>query len=241
MLRRWDKLPQYMQTDAVRRYYEPLRRKWASLLLKRGFDAVVSLVGLIVLSPVLAALAVWIKADSKGPVLFRQTRITRYGKPFRIYKFRTMVADAEARGTQVTVQGDSRITRAGARLRDRRLDELPQLLNILKGDMSFVGTRPEVPRYVDQYTDEMYATLLLPAGVTSQASILFRDEQRLLDGAPDPDRADVETVLPQKMAYSLRELEGFSAWQDVRTMFRTLSVLFGGAEDGQDPPQDGGA
>lgn len=175
-----------MQTESVRRYYEPLKRKWASLLLKKGFDVVASLLGLILLSPVFAVLAVWIKADSRGPVLFRQTRVTRYGRAFRIYKFRTMVADAESKGSQVTVQGDSRITRVGAKLRGCRLDELPQLINILKGDMSFVGVRPEVPRYVEQYTDEMYATLLLPAGVTSQASILYRDEQRLLDGRGRP-------------------------------------------------------
>lgn len=228
-----------MQTESVRRYYEPLKRKWASLLLKKGFDVVASLLGLILLSPVFAVLAVWIKADSRGPVLFRQTRVTRYGRTFRIYKFRTMVADAESKGSQVTVQGDSRITRVGAKLRGCRLDELPQLINILKGDMSFVGVRPEVPRYVEQYTDEMYATLLLPAGVTSQASILYRDEQRLLDGAADPDRTYVEEVLPQKMAYNLRELASFSSWQDIRTMFRTLAAVLG--ESDAAPPENGGA
>lgn len=241
MLRRWDRLPQYMQTESVRRYYEPLRKKWVSLCLKKCFDIVASFLGIILLSPVFAVLAVWIKADSRGPVMFRQTRITRYGKPFRIYKFRTMVADAPSRGAQVTVQGDSRITKVGAKLRGCRLDELPQLFNILRGEMSFVGVRPEVPRYVEQYSEEMYATLLMPAGVTSQASILYKDEQTLLDGVEDPDRVYVETVLPGKMKYNLEQLRDFSFLRDLQTMFRTVAAVLGRDGDApSDAPAPGG-
>ena len=225
MLKSWEQLPQQLQNDSVRPYYEALSRKRGQLLLKRVFDVLLSLVLLVLLSPVMLILAIAIRLDSPGEVLFRQVRVTQYGQEFRIFKFRTMVANAQQLGTQVTVQGDMRITRMGKLLRKCRLDELPQLLNILMGQMSFVGTRPEVPRYVRQYTPQMLATLLLPAGVTSQASIRYKDEDRLLDASSDPDRTYVEQVLPGKMEYNLNSLLDFSLWQDFKTMVQTVGAV----------------
>lgn len=225
LLKRWEQLPQELQNDSVRPYYEALSRKRGQLLLKRVFDILLSLVLLVLLSPVMLILALAIRLDSPGEVLFRQVRVTQYGQEFRIFKFRTMVANAQQLGTQVTVQGDMRITRVGKLLRKCRLDELPQLLNILMGQMSFVGTRPEVPRYVRQYTPQMLATLLLPAGVTSQASIRYKDEDRLLDSSADPDRTYVEQVLPGKMKYNLNSLLDFSLWQDLKTMVQTVGAV----------------
>ena len=224
LLKRWEQLPQELQNDSVRPYYEALSRKRGQLLLKRVFDILLSLVLLVLLSPVMLILALAIRLDSPGEVLFRQVRVTQYGQEFRIFKFRTMVANAQQLGTQVTVQGDMRITRVGKLLRKCRLDELPQLLNILMGQMSFVGTRPEVPRYVRQYTPQMLATLLLPAGVTSQASIRYKDEDRL-DSSADPDRTYVEQVLPGKMEYNLNSLLDFSLWQDFKTMVQTVGAV----------------
>lgn len=225
LLKRWEQLPQELQNDSVRPYYEALSRKRGQLLLKRVFDILLSLVLLVLLSPVMLILALAIRLDSPGEVLFRQVRVTQYGQEFRIFKFRTMVANAQQLGTQVTVRGDMRITRVGKLLRKCRLDELPQLLNILMGQMSFVGTRPEVPRYVRQYTPQMLATLLLPAGVTSQASIRYKDEDRLLDSSADPDRTYVEQVLPGKMEYNLNSLLDFSLWQDLKTMVQTVGAV----------------
>lgn len=225
LLKRWEQLPQELQNDSVRPYYEALSRKRGQLLLKRVFDILLSLVLLVLLSPVMLILALAIRLDSPGEVLFRQVRVTQYRQEFRIFKFRTMVANAQQLGTQVTVQGDMRITRVGKLLRKCRLDELPQLLNILMGQMSFVGTRPEVPRYVRQYTPQMLATLLLPAGVTSQASIRYKDEDRLLDSSADPDRTYVEQVLPGKMEYNLNSLLDFSLWQDFKTMVQTVGAV----------------
>ena len=225
LLKRWEQLPQELQNDSVRPYYEALSRKRGQRLLKRVFDILLSLVLLVLLSPVMLILALAIRLDSPGEVLFRQVRVTQYGQEFRIFKFRTMVANAQQLGTQVTVQGDMRITRVGKLLRKCRLDELPQLLNILMGQMSFVGTRPEVPRYVRQYTPQMLATLLLPAGVTSQASIRYKDEDRLLDNSSDPDRTYVEQVLPGKMEYNLNSMLDFSLWQDLKTMVQTVGAV----------------
>lgn len=226
MLIPWEQLPPSLQNDSVRPYYDALSRKRGQLVCKRVFDFVLAAVLLIVLSPVMLVLAVAIKLDSPGTVMFRQVRVTQYGKEFRIFKFRTMVQNAPQLGTQVTVAGDSRITRMGHLLRRCRLDELPQLLNILCGQMSFVGTRPEVPKYVARYTPEMRATLLLPAGVTSQASILYKDEDRLLSAAENADETYVQQVLPGKMKYNLQSLMEFSFWQEIRTMLDTvLAVL----------------
>ncbi len=225
ILKAWDDLPEKIKREEVRPYYEILIERKASLILKRVLDIVVALTMLILLSPVFLVLAVAIKIDSKGPVFFRQLRVTQYGKEFRIYKFRTMVANAEKMGTQVTVENDNRITKVGNFIRDYRLDEIPQLLNVLNGTMSFVGTRPEVSKYVKEYTPEMYATLLLPAGITSLASIKYKDEAKLLSGAPDPDKIYIEKVLPEKMKYNLQAIKKFSFWGDVKLMFMTLRAV----------------
>ena len=211
-----------VQNNAVKEYYDILKKRGASLVIKRIFDIIIALIITVIALPFMLIIAVWIKLDSKGPVFFRQRRVTTYGRIFRIFKFRTMVTDAEKRGTQVTVKGDSRVTRAGRFLRKCRLDELPQLFNVLCGDMSFVGTRPEVERYVDRYTDEMNATLLMPAGITSLASIKFKDEEKLLDGANDPDEVYVNTVLPQKMIYNLEYIRKFNFFYDIKLMFMTF-------------------
>ena len=225
MLRKWEDLPKMMQTEAVRPYYEYLNKRRGSLLLKRMFDIVVSTVLLILVSPILVILSVMIVADSKGGVFYRQERVTQYGRVFRIFKFRTMVANADKIGTQVTVQNDNRITKVGEKLRKYRLDELPQLINILMGDMTLVGTRPESTHYVEHYTPEMYATLLLPAGVTSEASIRYKDEAELLKNAEDADRVYIEKVLPNKMQYNLESIQKFSCLKDIGIMFKTVLAV----------------
>lgn len=221
----WEKLPPQMQTEAVKPYYEILQKKQISLIFKRSFDIVVSLIMLLILSPVFLLLAIAIKLDSKGPVFYRQVRVTQYGKEFRIFKFRTMVNNADKIGSQVTVGGDSRITRVGKVIRECRLDEIGQLLNILGGSMTFVGTRPEVPKYVEKYTPEMWATLLLPAGVTSEASIRYKDEAALLDAAEDVDATYIQDVLPGKMKYNLRSIQEYSFFKDIETMFQTVFAV----------------
>lgn len=225
MLREWNQLPEYMQTDAVRPYYDQLKKKEFSLFLKRIFDIVVSLVLIVFLSPLLLVLSILIVLDSKGGVFYRQERVTQYGRKFRIFKFRTMVADADKIGTKVTVSNDSRITRVGSVIRKYRLDEIPQLFNILLGDMSLVGTRPESTHYVKYYAPEMFATLLLPAGVTSEASIMYKDESDLLDKADDVDKVYIEKVLPGKMRYNLESISNFSFIKEIGTMFKTVLAV----------------
>ena len=225
MLCQWDDLPHSMQNDAVRPYYNSLQQKKISLFCKMIFDRSLSLIMLMVLSPVFLILAVLIKLDSPGEVFFRQERVTQYGKKFRIHKFRTMVKNAESFGTQVTVKSDMRVTKIGKKLRGCRLDELPQLIDIWQGNMSFVGTRPEVARYVEAYTDEMMATLLLPAGVTSDASIRFKDEENLLSEAGNIDEAYIKKVLPQKMAINLQSLKNFSICNDIKIMLETVKAV----------------
>ena len=221
----WEKLPPQMQTEAVKPYYEILQKKQIGLIFKRLFDIVVSLIMLLILSPVFLILAIAIKLDTEGPVFYRQVRVTQYGKEFRIFKFRTMVNNADKIGSQVTVGGDSRITRVGKVIRECRLDEIGQLLNILGGSMTFVGTRPEVPKYVEKYTPEMWATLLLPAGVTSEASIRYKDEAALLDAAEDVDATYIQDVLPGKMKYNLRSIQEYSFFKDIETMFQTVFAV----------------
>lgn len=227
ILKKFDKLPKEMQNDTVKEYYDILRKKNVALAFKRMFDVFVSLIMLVLLSPVFLILAIAIKLDSKGSVFYRQVRVTQYGKQFRIFKFRTMRADADKSGSLVTVKGDMRITRVGRVIRNCRLDEIPQLLNVLGGSMTFVGTRPEVTKYVDKYTPEMLATLLLPAGITSEASIYYKDEAKLLDGADDVDEVYVNTILPQKMKYNLRALRAFSFFGDIGLMFKTVFAVLG--------------
>ena len=227
ILKKWEELPENLRTDAVRPYYDLLAKRRGSLALKRCFDVVVSAMMLLVLAPVFLVLAIAIKLDSPGPVFYRQVRVTQYGKQFRIFKFRSMVSDADKRGSLVTVSGDSRITRVGHFIRNCRLDELCQLIDIFRGTMTFVGTRPEVPKYVAAYTPEMMATLLLPAGVTSQASILYKDEAELLDAADDVDAVYIRDVLPGKMKYNLDALKNFSFFSDIATMFQTVFAVLG--------------
>lgn len=223
---KWEKLPREMQTDEVRKYYDILRKKNFSLFWKRVFDVFVSALMLIVLSPLFLVLAIAIKIDSKGPVFYRQERVTQYGKHFRIFKFRSMVVNAD-KGSLVTVDQDSRITRMGRFIRKCRLDEVCQLIDIFRGVMTFVGTRPEVPKYVSEYTPEMMATLLLPAGVTSLASIYYKDEAELLNGAEDTDKVYIEKILPAKMYYNLKAIEKFGFWRDIKTMFMTVFAVLG--------------
>lgn len=225
MLKNWNKLPEYMRTEEVRPYYDLLQRKKLSLFFKRVFDIVVSLIMIIFCSPILLIISILIVKDSKGGVFYRQERVTQYGRIFRIFKFRTMVQNADQIGTQVTVSNDSRITKIGSKLRNCRLDELPQLFNIFLGDMTFVGTRPESVHYVKSYTNEMYATLLLPAGVTSEASIEYKDETDLLDQADDVDSVYINEVLPEKMKYNLNSIKEFSFFKEIATMFRTVFAV----------------
>ena len=227
ILKKWEDLPEQLRTDAVRPYYDLLARRRGSLLLKRSFDVIVSSLMLVVLSPLFLILAVAIKCDSPGPVFYRQVRVTQYGKEFRIFKFRSMVQGADRRGSLVTVSGDSRITRVGRFIRRCRLDERCQLIDVFRGTMTFVGTRPEVPKYVAAYTPEMMATLLLPAGITSEASILYKDEADLLDAAADVDAVYIHEVLPGKMKYNLEALKNFSFLSDIKTMFRTVFAVLG--------------
>ena len=222
MLSRWEDLPKNMQNDAVRPYYNSLQNKKVSLFCKFVFDRVVAFLMLIGLLPVFIILAIMIKLDSPGEVFFRQERVTQYGKKFRIHKFRTMVKNAESLGTHVTTKSDMRVTNIGKKLRGCRLDELPQLIDILQGNMSFVGTRPEVTKYVEQYNPEMLATLLMPAGVTSEASIEYKDEERLLSDAKNADKTYVDIVLPQKMVWNLQSLTEFSFIGDIKIMFKTV-------------------
>lgn len=226
-IRKWEELPEQMRTDAVRPYYDILAKKNGSLLFKRIFDVVVSGLMLVILSPVFLVLAIAIKLDSPGPVFYRQVRVTQYGKTFRIFKFRSMVSNADQIGTQVTVGNDSRITRVGKLIRKCRLDEICQLIDIFRGTMTFVGTRPEVPKYVAAYTPQMLATLLLPAGVTSEASIRYKDEDQLLDAAEDVDATYIHDVLPGKMYYNLQSILHYSFWADIRTMLRTVLAVLG--------------
>lgn len=215
-----------MQTPEVKKYYDILKKKRTGLFFKRVFDLVVALIALVILSPVYLILAIAIKIDSPGPVFYRQERVTQYGKRFRIHKFRTMVQNAD-KGAQVTVNNDSRITRVGRVIRNCRLDEIAQLLDVIQGTVTLVGVRPESPKYVAAYTDEMMATLLLPAGVTSLASIYYKDEAKLLEGVEDVDKAYIEDILPSKMYYNLKGIEKFSFFGDIKIMFMTVFAVLG--------------
>ncbi len=227
MLKKWETLPDYMQNDEVRFYYETLQKKKVSMFLKRVMDLVGGLILLILLAIPMIVISIMIKLDSDGPVFYRQERITTYGKHFKIHKFRTMVSNADKIGSTVTVGNDSRITKVGAKLRGCRLDELPQVLDLISGNMSFVGTRPEAVKYVEQYKPEYMATLLLPAGITSEASIRYKDEAELLDAASDVDKTYIEEVLPGKMKYNLDSIKNFSFFWDIATMFRTVLAVLG--------------
>ena len=227
MLKKWEELPDFMKNDEVRPYYEILKKKKAGLLLKRAFDLVGGLLLLVVLAIPMAIIAMWIKLDSKGPIFYRQERVTTYGKHFKIHKFRTMVNNADRIGTAVTVENDSRITKVGAKLRGSRLDELPQVFDLVAGNVSFVGTRPEAVEFVEKYKPEYMATLLLPAGITSEASIRYKNEAKLLDVADDVNRIYIEEVLPRKMKYNLESIKNFSFFGEIDTMLKTVFTVLG--------------
>ncbi len=225
ILRKWEDLPKEMQIPEVKEYYDLLSKKKFQLVLKRIFDIVVSFTLLTLLSPLFIILAIAIKLDSKGPVFYRQTRVTQYGEEFRIFKFRSMVTNAD-KGSLLTVGGDSRITKTGRFIRKYKLDEFSQLIDVLRGTMTFVGTRPEVPKYVEKYTPEMMATLLMPAGITSEASVYYKDENELLDAAEDVEKTYLEVVLPDKMKYNLAAIKSFSFIDDIKVMILTALAVF---------------
>ena len=202
-----------------------LQRRRPQLAAKRAMDIVISAAALCVLWPVLLLIALAIVVDDPGPVFYRQVRVGRGGKPFRIFKFRTMVVDADKKGLSITVGRDSRITRVGALLRKTKLDELAQLLNVLCGQMSFVGPRPEVPRYVELYTPYQRQVLLVRPGITDYASIAYRNENDLLAGADDPERMYIETIMPDKIELNMRYLREISPLADVRLILKTIIAV----------------
>lgn len=227
MLKKWEELPKFMQCNEVRPYWEILWHRRGQLIIKRVFDLVVGLVLLIILAIPMIIISVAIKLDSPGTVMYRQERVTSYGKHFKIHKFRTMVNNADKIGASVTQKGDVRITRVGAKLRRLRLDELPQVFDVIAGNMSFVGTRPEVVKYVEQYQPEFNATLLMPAGITSEASLRYKDEGKLLNAAGNIDDVYENLVLPEKMKWNLNSIERFSFLRDILTMLRTVTAVLG--------------
>ena len=227
-MRAFEKLPAQFQNDSVKAYYDILSKRQGTIILKRVFDIIVSIILLVFLIIPIAVISILIKVNSPGPVLFKQKRVTTYGRIFKIYKFRTMVVNAESLGSKVTTKNDARVTSIGKTLRKFRLDELPQIFNVIGGSMSFVGTRPEVQKYVDLYEDEYYATLLLPAVITSLTSIKFKDEENLLSAIVDTEKIDetyVKTILPQKMEYNLQYTKEFGFLSDIKIMFKTVKEV----------------
>ena len=226
LVKKWEKLPSFMQKDEIRPYWEQLRKRNWILFWKRMFDVAVSFLMLLILCPLFLVLAIAIKIDSKGPVFFRQLRVTQYGKQFRIHKFRSMAVGSD-RGCQVTIRNDTRVTIVGRFIRKYKLDEVSQLIDVLQGNMSFVGTRPEVPKYVASYTPQMMATLLLPAGITNEACINFKNEADLLEGVEDIDRIYIDEILPKKMKWNLLGIKEYGFWKEIWTMFRTFFAVLG--------------
>ena len=231
MLVRWNELPELMRSDIVRIYYDILSKKKISLFAKRIFDFFTALIMLILLTPLMLVISLMIKIDSPGSVFYRQERITKYGKSFMIHKFRTMFSGSDKTGLDVTISNDSRITRVGMFLRKYRLDEIPQLFDVISGSMSFVGARPEVPKYVEKYTDEMMSTLLLPAGITSYASIKYRDEAQFLYGTIDVDAVYMNDIIPEKMKYNLEYIRCFNFLYDIKLMFLTFLAIIRSSDD----------
>lgn len=227
LLRKWEDLPDFLSIPEIKPYYEVLKKKSGSLVLKRVFDIVVSAILLIILSPIILILAIAIKLDSPGPVFYRQVRVTQYGRRFKIHKFRSMCEGADKKGTLVTVGNDARVTRVGKLVRKYRLDEIAQLIDVLKGDMTFVGVRPEVVKYVEKYKPEWNATFLLPAGVTNLTCIYFKDEDEMLAGVDDADKVYVEDILPIKMKWNLKGIKEFFFWGDIKLMFMTFFAVLG--------------
>ncbi len=227
MLKKWEELPDFMRIPEVRPYWDKLNQRRLQLFLKRIFDLIIAIVFLFILSLPMLVIAMCIKLDSAGTVMYRQERVTSYGKHFHIHKFCTMVNNADKLGSAVTVDNNNRITKIGIKLRKYRLDELPQVIDVIEGNMSFVGTRPEAVKYVKSYKPEYFATLLMPAGITSEASIRYKNENRLLNDAIDVDRVYLDEVLPAKMKWNLESIESFSILREFLTMIRTVFAVLG--------------
>lgn len=221
----YEQLPQTMKNESTRRYWRLLEQRRFSLAAKRVFDVAASAAILLILSPFFLLLAVAVKLDSAGPVFYRQVRVGRFGRDFRIFKFRTMVRNADRIGPPLTVGRDPRVTRVGSVIRRLRLDEFSQLLNVLGGSMSLVGPRPEVRRYVDVYTDEYLATLLIRPGITAPSSIAFKDEDKILNAGGDPERVYVEKILPPKMELNLNYMKKISLLSDIKILFQTVAAV----------------
>ena len=226
-LREWDDLPAFMRLPEVKPYYDCLKSREWQLALKRAFDFLLALVLLLILAIPMLLIALWICLDSSGSPIYRQERVTTYGKRFRIHKFRTMVMSADQSGLLLTTKSDTRITKVGMILRRCHLDEMPQLLDVLAGNMSFVGTRAEVVEYVEKYRPEYRATLLMPAGITSEATIRYKDEYRLLDATEDCEKTYLEEILPVKMKWNLESIRRFRFLREVLTIIRTILAILG--------------
>ncbi len=222
LIKKWEKLPPELQIEEVRPYWEILRKKNFSLFWKRVFDITVSGIVLLLILPFFLIIAIAIKIDSRGPVFYRQERVTQYGKRFRIFKFRSMVTGADKKGSLVTTNNDTRVTRVGKFIRKCKIDEMSQLIDVFRGTMTFIGTRPEVPKYVDQYKPEYRATLLLPAGVSSTASIMFKNENKMLNKAENADEEYIKQILPIKMEYNLSDTKKYGYWRDIGLCFKTV-------------------
>lgn len=234
LIKKWEKLPPELQIEEVRPYWEILRKKNFSLFWKRVFDVTVSGIVLLLILPFFLIIAIAIKIDSRGPVFYRQERVTQYGKHFRIFKFRSMVSGADKKGSLVTTNNDARVTRVGKFIRKCKIDEMSQLIDIFRGTMTFIGTRPEVPKYVDQYKLEYKATLLLPAGVSSTASIMFKNENEMLNKAENVDETYLREILPIKMRYNLTDTKKYGYWRDIGLCFKTVFGVISKKQKGKD-------
>lgn len=228
---KWEKMPTFLKNNDVKKYYNILKKRKISLFIKRILDIFLSFICLIIFLPFFIIIGVAIKLDSKGPIFYRQERVTIYNKTFKIFKFRTMIQNADKVGSLVTISNDKRITKVGKLIRKFRLDEIPQLINVLVGDMSFIGTRPEVRKYVDTYSNEMKATLLMRAGVTSYTSIVFKDEDELInkyiDKNNDVDDVYIKKILPIKMKTNLEYIRSFNIFNDIKILVWTVFAVLG--------------
>lgn len=204
---------------------EKLQEKKLELIIKRVFDLFLSAIGLMILFPLFGVIATLIKLDSKGPIFFKQERVGKDGEIFKIFKFRTMRVDGEDNGRQITVGNDIRITKIGKSIRKCKIDEFPQLINVFKGEMSLVGPRPEVPRYVGLYDEEQVQVLLLKPGITDYASIKFRDESEILGRSIDPEKEYIEHIMPMKLSLNLKYIDRISCFEDVRIIFQTILCI----------------
>lgn len=229
ILKKFEDLPKEFQIPEVKEYYDILDRKRFQLVLKRLFDIIVSVIILLVIWWFMALIAFAIVLETKGPVFFRQERVTQYGRHFKIFKFRSMVENASEIGSSITQDHDPRITKVGRFVRKIRADEFCQLLDVLRGTMTFVGTRPEVPKYVEKYTPEMMATLLLPAGVTSEASIYYKNEEQILNNLTpeEVDQVYLEKILPEKMKYNLQMIKKFTFGYECKIMWKSVWAVLG--------------